>query len=141
MASILGADHPMYDTPTGKVGMRFISMLASEFNGVRARKWNSERPIIFAPIILRKTTGVYKARNIRTWITRRLNDWEKGNYAALVADTIGEALCNVKSKTTPPEENEIRARVFNSLLLSGRVREAVRYSTTETTWESWTLKT
>ena len=104
-------------------------MLASEFNGVRARKWNSERPIIFAPIILRKTTGVYKARDIRTRITRRLNEWEKGNHAALVADTIDEALSNIKSKTIPPEESEVRARVFNSLLLSGRVREAVRYST------------
>ena len=118
----------MYDTLIGKVGNRFIWMLADEWTGIRARKWNSEKPLIFAPIILRKTNGVYKASDIRKHIICRLDEWEKENFAALLVDTIEEALANHGTQV-PPNETEVRSRVFNSLLVTGRIREAVRYAT------------
>jgi hypothetical protein len=41
-----------YEAPKGRVGRRFISMLAEAFDGVTTRRWNSERPIVFAAVIL-----------------------------------------------------------------------------------------
>ena len=39
-----------YDAPSGKVGKRFVGILSVELDGVRARKWNAERVIIFSPL-------------------------------------------------------------------------------------------
>ena len=36
-----------YDAPSGKVGKRFVGILSAELDGVRARRWNTERVIIF----------------------------------------------------------------------------------------------
>ena len=37
----------LYDAPSGKVGNRYVVILSVELDGVRARKWNSERVIFF----------------------------------------------------------------------------------------------
>ena len=54
-----------YNAPKGRVGRRFVSLLAQEFHGVRQRKWNSERPIVFVAVVLQKTPGVTAAHDIR----------------------------------------------------------------------------
>ena len=41
-----------YDAPSGKVGKIFVGILSVELDGVRARKWNAERVIVFQSIIL-----------------------------------------------------------------------------------------
>lgn len=51
----------------------------------------------------------------------------KGDFIALATDTIEEALQNVG-----PHDKidfDTKTHIFNSLLLSGRIREAVRYIT------------
>ena len=49
-------------------------------------KWNSKRPLVFAHVVLKKTLGTRKAREIRTRINRRLDLWERGMHACLVGD-------------------------------------------------------
>ena len=44
-----------YDAPSGKVGKRFVVILSVELDGIRARKWNAERVIIFQSVILQHT--------------------------------------------------------------------------------------
>ena len=62
-----------YETPSGAVGCRFTAILAAEWRGVISRSWNSERPLVFAHVVLTKTLGVRLAREIRARITRRMD--------------------------------------------------------------------
>ena len=73
-------------TPSGAVGRRFTAILDTEWQGVIKRSWNSERPLVFSHIVLTKTLGVRRAREIRAQITRRMDLWERGLYAFLVGD-------------------------------------------------------
>ena len=50
-----------YATPSGALGRRFTEILAAEWRGILARSWNSERPLVFAHVVLTKTLGVRRA--------------------------------------------------------------------------------
>ena len=63
-----------------------MAILAAEWRGVLGRSWNSERPLIFAHVVLTKTLGVHRAREIRDQITRRMDLWERGLHADLAGD-------------------------------------------------------
>ena len=89
---VVAHPHPMYNPPKGGLGHRVVSTMAKEFTGVRERKWNSERPLIFAACILRKSHGVIRAADIRRRVERRLEMWTDGDYDALVQDIVGEAM-------------------------------------------------
>ena len=58
--------------------------------GVLNRSWNSEKPLVFAHVVLTKTLGIRWAREIRSRITRRMDLWERGQYAGLVRDAEAE---------------------------------------------------
>ena len=47
-----------YDAPSGEVGKRFVVIMYVELYGVRARKWNAERVIVFQSDILQCAQGV-----------------------------------------------------------------------------------
>jgi hypothetical protein len=89
---VVAHPHPMYNPPKGGLGHRVVSTMAKEFEGVREQRWNSERPLIFAPCILRKCRGVIRAANIRRRVECRLQMWTDGQYDALVQDIVGEAM-------------------------------------------------
>jgi hypothetical protein len=113
-----------YSVPKGKEGRRFIDALASEFRGVRARRWNSERPLVFVAVILQTTPGVKKARDIRKRIKNRIDLWYKGAFTALVDDT--ETELQNRHGSHPAADEETKARAYNAKVLSGRIRSAVR---------------
>jgi len=94
---VVSHPHPMYNPPKGGLGQRVVSTMAREFTGVRERKWNSERALIFAACVLRKSPGVVRARDIKRRVERRLNLWIDGQYDALVQDIVGEAMRGVGS--------------------------------------------
>ena len=58
--------------------------------GVLNRTWNSERPLVFAHVVLTKTLGVCRAREIQASIMRRMDLWERGLHAGLVGDAEAE---------------------------------------------------
>ena len=43
-----------YEAPSGKVGRRFVKILARELRGVLDRRWNSERFIVFQTVALQR---------------------------------------------------------------------------------------
>ena len=47
-----------YDMPSGKVGKTFVGILSLELDGVTARKWNTERVIVFQSVIIQRAQGV-----------------------------------------------------------------------------------
>ena len=59
-----------YATPSGSVGHRFTPILAVEWRGVLGIIWNSERPLVFAHVILTKKLGVCRAKEIWVRVTR-----------------------------------------------------------------------
>jgi hypothetical protein len=114
-----------YEAPKGKVGKRFISLLADEFQGVTARHWNSERPLVFVAVVLEKQDGVRRAQDIRARLTQRMDLWEQGRIGALVDDTVAQ-LRTRPSRDSTPRDDESEARAFNARVLSGKIRSAVR---------------
>ena len=76
-----------YATPPGIVGRRFTVLLSAYLQGVHGISWKSKRPLIFTHVILTKTSGASKAKEICTMISRWLELWEEGQYAGLIGDT------------------------------------------------------
>ena len=79
-----------YATPSGSVGCRFTAILAAEWQGFLNRSLNSERPLVFAHVVLTKTLGVRRAREIRDRITWRMDLWERGLHMGMVGDSEAE---------------------------------------------------
>ena len=112
-----------YIVPKGAIGRRFVQQLAKEFQGVRERKWNSERPIVFAMVILQKMPGVFQSKEIRKLLQHRMDLWDQGMYVSLVDDA-----ANMLSgpRGSPRErDEETEARAFANTVASGRLRKAV----------------
>ena len=106
-----------YATPTGAVGCRFTAILAVEWQGVIDRSWNSERPLVFAHFVLKKTLGVCTAREIRVWITRWMDLWEKGLYVGLVGDAEaeGDARESRAASGGKEEEEEVAGSYYKTV--------------------------
>ena len=113
-----------YDVPKGKVGRRFVATVACLLRDVRLRKHNSERVIIFVAVVLQTRHGVRAAKDIRRLIETRMNLWDEGKEAAMVEDIETECLSKIGSPRERDAETE--ARAFNTRVMSGRIRSAVR---------------
>ena len=79
-----------YATPSGVVGAPLHGNPGSGMAGVISRSWNSERPLVFAHVVLTKMLGVRWAREIKARITRRMELWGRGQHAGLVGDAEAE---------------------------------------------------
>ena len=123
----------LWNAPKGKIGRTFVEQLAREWRGVRERHWNSERPIVFAAVVLGRKSTVRSASGIRATIEARLKLWEAGRFAELVGDCVSEGKRkgygqSSSSRDTEDEMSSIAKR-FNTMYLSGKIRGAVRFAT------------
>ena len=114
-----------YRVPKGRIGRRFITLLTREFEQVRHRQFNSERPLIFAAVILQKSRRVTRAADIRRRLDERMDEWEKGNHNALFDDMADELRRTVWGPAQQESEDDALRR-FNSSVLHGYLRKAVR---------------
>ena len=116
--------------PSGAMGRRVTAILAEEWWGVLNRSWNSERPLVFANIILTNNLGVHRAQEIRARITRRMDLWERGQHEVLVEDAKVEGAAREgKSAFIDEEEDNAVAQSFHKTVLSGKLCQAVRRAT------------
>ena len=53
-----------YEAPSGKVGRRYVNALADELPGIRDRRWNSERFIVFQTGTIQRARHVIASRDI-----------------------------------------------------------------------------
>jgi hypothetical protein len=118
----------MYNPPKGGLGQQVVLTMTREFGGICKRRWNSERALIFAACVLRKSPGMTRARNIKRRVERRLRLWTDGHYDALVHDIVGEAMRGAGSGRGTANK-DIIARKYNSMVLDGKLRAAVRFAT------------
>jgi hypothetical protein len=124
----------LWDAPNGKVGKRLITQLANEWAGVRERKWNSKRPIVFCAVVLNRKTDIISASSIRNMIESRLDMWDAGCYNELVEEVCirgksGIAGGKDHSWKEDGEVSESVAKRYNSMVLDGKIRSAVQFAT------------
>ena len=107
-----------------------MTMLAVQWRGVLSRSWNYERPLVFAQVVLTKTLGVCRAREIQAWITRQIDIWESGLHEGLIGDSEVEgAVREGRAASGGEEEDEAVAQSYHNMVLSGILSQAV-YSET-----------
>ena len=61
--------------PPWKVGRQFTAVLDAEWRGVINWKWNYKIPLVFNRVVLTKTLGARKTRDIRARTEHRLDLW------------------------------------------------------------------
>ena len=116
-----------YATPSKAVGRQFTAILAAEWRGVLVRSWNSERPLVFAHVVLTKTLGVRRAQEIRARITRRMNLWERGQDSGLVGDAEAEGdEQEGRAASVGEEEDKAVAMSYHDTVLSCKLQQNIR---------------
>ncbi|KAL7463315.1 hypothetical protein ACHAXS_003701 [Conticribra weissflogii] len=120
--------HPLYTPPQSKLGRDIVKTIAAEFEGVRNRKWNSEKALLFPIIILRKSHQKLNSQEIKHRLRFRLDQWNKGHFIELATDTITEAYQYHESKS-PDLDMDEKLQIFNQLVYHGKLREALRFLT------------
>ena len=104
--------------------------MSPEWRGVLNRSWNSEVPLVFAHVILTKMLGVLRSKEIRAWITRRMDHWECGLNVGLVGDAKTEgAKREDKTASVSEEEDDAVARSYHDIIFSGKLWKDVRQAT------------
>ena len=93
-----------YARPSGALGRRFNDILAAEWRGFLGRSWNSERPLVFSHVVLTKTLGVRRDREIWDRIMQCMDLWERGLYTVLVGDADAEGASQECSSASGGEE-------------------------------------
>ena len=89
-----------------------MNTLAEELRGIRDRRWNSERFIVFKTVTLQRARHVTASRYIRWRIERRLDEWEAGRYEMLVEDTLRSST-QYLTAVRREETAEHRAKTFH----------------------------
>ena len=124
---------PLYDLPNGRWAHRFLSMLTDLWVGVIQRRWNSERPLVFQAVILRRVRGITRFHEVKPIIWGRLDAWDAGRFVALVKE-LEEA--NLDSggggrrvEVRRQDDATSLARRYDAMVLGGKVRAAVRMVT------------
>ena len=51
-------------------------------------KWNFKRPLVFAYMVLTRTLGAHKSREILARINHQMDLWERGIHTRLVGDVL-----------------------------------------------------
>ena len=96
--------------------------------GVRDRRWKSERFIVFQKVTLQRARHVTTSRDIRIQIEKLLDAWEAGIYAMLVEDTLRSST-QYLTAVRREETAEHRAKTFHGLVLRRKLRTAMRWIT------------
>eukprot|EP00957_Ditylum_brightwellii_P046960 3564845-Ditylum_brightwellii.AAC.1 len=77
-----------YDVPSGAIGRGFFFTLLEILDGMVERWWNAERFIVYTAVILQRQKVVRSYHDVQRRMEHQMDLWEKGDYAALVEDTI-----------------------------------------------------
>ena len=80
--------HPLYDVSKGRVGPRFVSLLAKELKVARQRTSNSERSMMLAAAVLQRNHNIKHAKDIWLRIRQLLELWEERKTKALIEEAI-----------------------------------------------------
>ena len=124
---------PLYDLPNGRWAHRFLTTLTDLWAGVIQRRWNSERPLVFQAVILRRVRGITRFHDVKPIVWNRLDAWDAGRYVALVKG-VEEAYLDSSGggrrvEVRRQDDATSLARRYDAMVLGGKVRAAVRMVT------------
>ena len=87
-------------------------------------------PLVFSHVVLTKTLGVRRAKEIRARITRRMDLWERVIHAGLVWDAEAEgSTSELRAASGGEEEDKTIARSYHDTVLLVKLRQAARQET------------
>ncbi len=129
---LISYHHPLYTPPQSKLGRDIVNKIADEFQGVRLRKWNSEKALLLPIIILQKSHQKLTSQEIKHRLRFRLDQWNQGHFIELATDTITEAYQYHESKS-PNLEMDEKLQIFNQLVYHGKLQETLRFLTNKHT--------
>ena len=117
----------LYTLPGGATAKRFISLYEREINAFVDGQRNSESFVCFPSLILQKDKNFKKTKDIRSLLKRRMTMWDNGQFDELIkeAEQCDRKLSQSSGKMNVDQE----AKVFSSLIMQGKLREAVRFIT------------
>ena len=122
---VIGTKLWLWDLPNTGDGNLFLDILNQLFKDVIARKCNMELPLLFIACILHKKRGVSGYRQIKEIIRTRLELWQQDKVGMLVKCVL-EAHKNSGTGGAVRDDQESRARAYNSKVNEGRLSAAVR---------------
>ena len=118
----------MFRPPDGALGQNVILTWVGELRGCREGRHNAERAMLFPACVLARERGISGAAAIRRRIERRLQSWKDGFVAELAGDIVASAKGREGGGRAPRNEESV-ARSYHSMVINGKVREAVRNAT------------
>ena len=112
------------DAPSGKSRKMFFATLSVNIDGVRARKWNYERVIVFQLVILKCAQAVINTKHSCARIQFIFHCWNSGVFGELVKDTFNVAT-GFLGKSRGIQSEEQCHHTFLNLVLKVKLRVAV----------------
>jgi hypothetical protein len=125
---LIGYPSQRYDAPNGPVGGRLVETMTSLMEGVKSRKWNSERFLLFQIVVLQHTREMMRARDTKKRLKWRMDAWDEGKFSMLVQTTERDMESFLSTKQRGQSEEQ-RANIFNMKMLRGDVHGTVKYLT------------
>ena len=91
--------------------------------------WNSERPLVFQAVILRRVRGITRFHDVKPFVLGRLGTWDAGRYVMLVKEVEEAHLdsSGVRKRVEVRRQDDATslARQYNAMVLGGKVHAAV----------------
>jgi hypothetical protein len=108
-------------------------MLTKLWVGVIQRQWNSEWPLVFQEVILRRIRGITQFHDVKPIIWGWLDTWDAVRYVALVKE-VEEVNLNSggggrRVEVRRQDEATSLARKYNNMEIGGKVRAAIWMAT------------
>jgi hypothetical protein len=89
----------------------------------------SERLLCYIAVILQRDKQVKKTKDIRLLLTRRIDMWKRDQFDAFISEAIRCDRQLYRKKTKIKDNIDEVGKIFNRLMLNGKVREATRFVT------------
>ena len=105
---------------------KFIHLLTTKINNIVQRKSNSEKVIVFMSVILQKSKDIKKSKDVKALLERRMTLWQKEEFDTVVNSALFASNTYKRSEKKKQSLDQI-ARIFQRLLLQGKIREATNF--------------
>ena len=115
-----------YNLPGGAVGHQYVDLLSEEVSHLSTGNYSSDRLIVFSTTILQRDRMIKKTVDIRRVLERRVRMWKNEEFDLLLQEAVR---CDkpLRNSRKGDIDKEHIVKVFTRLMLSGKVRAAVRW--------------
>ncbi|CEM21035.1 unnamed protein product [Vitrella brassicaformis CCMP3155] len=110
----------------GNLGEAIADAVADEVESIAGQEAPAKRLFVFIRTLIQRDPDVRQTKDIRRVVWRRLEMWRAGLVEELCE---AERLDHQLATTQPPLDDESVYRIFNRLMLQGKIRTAVRFVT------------